>query len=103
VKILLTANGFEMLDLGRDVPIEHVVDVAVEQKCDMITGSALMSTTMISQQEIINVLKERGIRDKYKCGGGGAVTSAEWIKEIGADGWAENGAEAVDVVKKVMG
>jgi len=103
VKILLTANGFEMVDLGRDVPIEHVVDVAVEQKVDMITGSALMSTTMISQQEIINTLKERGIRDKYKCVFGGAVTSAEWIKEIGADGWAENGAEAVDVVKKVMG
>ena len=103
VKILLSANGFEMVDLGRDVPIEHVVDVAEAEKVDMITGSALMSTTMISQKEIVNTLKERNERDKFKCVFGGAVTSAEWVKEIGADGWAENGAEAVEVVKKVLG
>jgi len=103
VKILLTASGFETVDLGRDVPIEHVVDVAVEEKVDMITGSALMSTTMFSQREIVNALKERGIRDKFKCMFGGAPTTPEWIKQIGADGWAENGAEAVEVARKLMG
>jgi trimethylamine corrinoid protein len=50
VKILLSASGFETLDLGRDVPIEHVCDVAEEEKVDIITGSALMSTTMFSQR-----------------------------------------------------
>ncbi len=103
VKILLGASGFETLDLGRDVPIEHVVDVAVAEKVDMITGSALMSTTMFSQREIVNALKERGIRDKFKCMFGGAPTTPEWIKQIGADGWAENGAEAVTVARKLMG
>lgn len=103
VKILLSASGFETLDLGRDVPVEHVVDVAVEEKVDMITGSALMSTTMYSQRDIVNALKERGIRDQFKCMFGGAPTTPEWIKEIGADGWAENGAEAVEVARKLMG
>jgi len=103
VKILLGASGFETVDLGRDVPVEHVVDVAEEQKVDMITGSALMSTTMFSQRDIVNALKERGIRDKFKCMFGGAPTTPEWIKTIGADGWAENGAEAVTVARKLMG
>jgi trimethylamine corrinoid protein len=103
VKILLTASGFETVDLGRDVPIEHVCDVAIEEKVDMITGSALMSTTMFSQREIVKTLKERGVRDKFKCMFGGAPTTPEWIKEIGADGWAENGAEAVTVARKLMG
>ena len=103
VKILLTASGFETVDLGRDVPVEHVCDVAQEEKVDMITGSALMSTTMFSQRDIVANLKERGVRDKFKCMFGGAPTSQEWIKEIGADGWAENGAEAVAVARKLLG
>jgi trimethylamine corrinoid protein len=103
VKILLTASGFETLDLGRDVPIEHVVDVAQEEKVDLITGSALMSTTMFSQREIVAALKERGVRDKFKTMFGGAPTTPEWIKQIGADGWAENGAEAVTVARKLLG
>ena len=103
VKILLTASGFETVDLGRDVPVEHVCDVAEEEKVDMITGSALMSTTMFSQRDIVANLKERGTRAKFKCMFGGAPTSQEWIKEIGADGWAENGAEAVEVPKKLLG
>lgn len=103
VKILLGASGFETVDLGRDVPVEHVCDVAEEQKVDMITGSALMSTTMFSQRDIVNALKERKIRDKFKCMFGGAPTTPEWIKQIGADGWAENGAEACDVARKLLG
>jgi trimethylamine corrinoid protein len=103
VKILLGASGFETLDLGRDVPIEHVVDVAIEEKVDLITGSALMSTTMFSQREIVNALKERKVRDQFKTMFGGAPTTPEWIKQIGADGWAENGAEAVTVARKLLG
>lgn len=103
VRILLDASGFETIDLGRDVPVEHVVDVAVKEKVDMITGSALMTTTMPSQRDIVNTLKERGIRDQFKCMFGGAPTTPEWIKQIGADGWADNGAEAVEVAKRIMG
>ncbi len=101
VGILLQANGFEVIDLGRDVAIGDVVDAAVEKDVDVIAGSALMTTTMPAQREIIAELKDRGIKDKFKCLFGGAPTSQEWADQIGADGWAENAAEAVDVVNEL--
>jgi corrinoid protein of di/trimethylamine methyltransferase len=101
--ILLTANGYDVIDLGRDVPIGKVVDSAVENEVDIITGSALMTTTMPSQREIVAELKDRGIRDKFKCLFGGAPTSQEWCDQIGADGWADNAAAGVDIVTELMG
>ncbi len=101
--ILLTANGYDVTDLGRDVPIGDVVDCAVENDIDVITGSALMTTTMPSQREIVDELKDRGIRDDFKCVFGGAPTSEEWVDQIGGDGWADNAAAAVDVVKELAG
>ena len=101
--ILLRANGFEVIDLGRDVPVGKVIDAAIENNVDFITGSALMTTTMPAQREIIKELKERGIRDKFKCLFGGAPTSREWVESIGGDGWADNAAEAVNVVTKLIG
>ena len=103
LRILLTAAGFEVTDLGRDVPVEHVCDVAEEMKVDIITGSSLMSTSMPSQKEIINALKERGVRDKFKVFFGGAPTSEEWVKSIGGDGWAENAPAGVEMISKAMG
>jgi trimethylamine corrinoid protein len=102
VAILLQANGYEVIDLGRDVLVGKVVDAAVENDVDCIGGSALMTTTMPAQREIVNELKERGIRDKFKCLFGGAPTSQEWVDQIGADGWAENAAAAVDVVTELI-
>jgi len=100
--ILLQANGFSVIDLGRDVPIGKVVDAAVENKVDIISGSALMTTTMPSQREIVNELKDRGIRDQFKCMFGGAPTSQEWADQIGADGWAENAAAGVDLAASLL-
>ena len=99
--ILLTANGYDVTDLGRDVPIGDVVDCAVENEIDVITGSALMTTTMPSQREIIAELKDRGIRDKFKCVFGGAPTSQEWVDQIEGDGWADNAAAAVDLITEL--
>ena len=99
--ILLTANGYDVTDLGRDVPIGDVVDCAVENEIDVITGSALMTTTMPSQREIVDELKDRGIRDKFKCVFGGAPTSQEWVDQIGGDGWADNAAAAVDIIAEL--
>lgn len=101
VAIMLEANGYKVIDLGRDVPVMDVVDAAVENEVDFITGSALMTTTMPAQREIMDELKERGIRDKFKCVFGGAPTSQDWIDEIGADAWAENAAAAVDVISEL--
>ena len=100
-KILLQASGFEVIDMGRDVPVEKVIDTAVEEGVDIITGSALMTTTMPGQREIIAGLKERGIRDKFKCLFGGAPVTQEWVTQIGGDGYADNAAEAVQVTKKL--
>ncbi len=102
VGILLQANGYEIIDLGRDVPVVDVVDTAVEKDVDVIAGSALMTTTMPAQREIMEELVDRGIKDKFKCLFGGAPTSQEWTDKIGADGWAENAAEAVDVVNELV-
>lgn len=101
--ILLQANGFEVIDLGRDVPVDTVIDTAEEKGVDFITGSALMTTTMPAQRDIINELKDRGLRDKYKCIFGGAPTSQEWVDSIGGDGWADNAAAGVELVRELTG
>ena len=101
VGILLQANGFEVIDLGRDVRITDVVDAAIENDVDIIAGSALMTTTMPSQREIVEELKDRGMEGKFKCIFGGAPTSKEWVDQIGADGWADNAADAVKIVNEL--
>lgn len=102
VKTMFSANNFEVLDMGRDVPVEEVIKKAEEIGADLICGSALMTTTMPSQREEINLLKEEGIREKYICMYGGAPVSAEWCKTIGADAYTETATEAVAVAKKLV-
>jgi len=100
--ILLQANGYEVIDLGRDVLVNNVVDAAVQNDVDVISGSALMTTTMPAQREIIQELQDRGLRDKYKCVFGGAPTSQEWVDSIGGDGWADNAAAGVDLIRELV-
>lgn len=102
VLTMLTANGFEVFDLGRDVDAEEVVKKAKELQVDIITGVALMTTTLPAQKEIIKLLQEEGIRDQFKIMFGGTPVSAEWVKKIGADGYAESASEAVEVAKTLM-
>lgn len=102
VKTLLAANGFEVIDLGRDVPVDLVVQKAKELNVDMVTGSALMTTTMPAQRDIVQGLIEMGLRDKVKCMFGGAPVSKEWVDKIGGDGYADNAAEAVVVAKELF-
>jgi corrinoid protein of di/trimethylamine methyltransferase len=97
VKTMFAASGFQVIDMGRDVPVDDVVAKAMEEKVDIVTGSALMTTTMPSQRDIVNGLVEAGYRDQVKCMFGGAPVSQEWIDRIGADGYADNAAEAVKV------
>ncbi|MDR3088762.1 MAG: B12-binding domain-containing protein [Desulfobulbaceae bacterium] len=102
VKTMLSASGFEVFDLGRDVPVEEVVTQAKKLKVDIIAGSALMTTTMPSQRDIVSLLKEEGIRDQFKCMFGGAPVSPEWVEKIGADAYAETASEAVTKAKELM-
>lgn len=103
VKTMLRASGFEVIDLGRDVPVEEVVKKAIELNVDIISGSALMTTTMPSQRDIIKALEEQGVRSKFKCMFGGAPVTQEWVDKIGADAYGDNAAEAIAKAKELVG
>ncbi|WP_209679901.1 corrinoid protein [Methanohalophilus levihalophilus] len=104
VATMLGANGFEVIDLGVDVPNEKVVEEVAKHKGEklMISGSALMTTSMLGQKDVVRLLKEEGLRDSVKVMFGGAPVTDSWIEEIGADATAENAAEAASVALKIM-
>jgi len=90
VKLMLETNGFEVKDLGYDVDSLDFIKSAEEMGADFIGVSSLMTTTMPGQQEIIEFLKDKGLRDKYKVVIGGAPTSQVWADKIGADLYCED-------------
>lgn len=102
VRTMFSANNFEVFDLGRDVAVEEVIKKAKEYDVDVIIGSALMTTTMPAQRDIINLLEEEGIRDKYIVMYGGAPVSKDWCDNIGADGYSDTATEAVEVAKELL-
>ena len=92
---LLQANGFEIFDLGVNVRPAKFIEKAEATGTRIICLSALLTTTMINQKKFLIMLRESGLRGKYKVMIGGAPTSRRWADEIGADGYAENAATAV--------
>jgi monomethylamine corrinoid protein len=104
VSTMLGANGFEILSLGVDVLNETVVEEVAKHKGEkvILVGSALMTTSMLGQKDLMDMLREEGLRDSVKCMFGGAPVSQKWIDEIGADATAENAAEAVKVALEIM-
>ncbi len=103
VSSLLSANGFEVLDLGADVKLERFIDAAVEAGADIICLSALLTTTMLNQRRFMDLLRERGLRDRFKVLVGGAPVTAKWAAEIGADGYGENAVAAVRAAAAALG
>ena len=102
VATMLRANGFQVHDLGVDVSPQGFVDAVREVGADVVGLSALLTTTMLNQEAVILTLKEAGLRDQVKVIIGGVPTSPEWALEIGADAYAENATEAVEVVKGLV-
>jgi methylmalonyl-CoA mutase cobalamin-binding domain/chain len=102
VIILLQVQGFEVHDLGINVNALDFVKKAEEVNADIIGASSLMTTTMPNQKDIIEILKEKGIRDKYHVILGGAPVTQEWVDQCGADSWGENAGKAVEVLERVM-
>lgn len=104
VTTMLGANGFDIIDLGVDVLNETVVEEAAKHKGEkiLLVGSALMTTSMLGQKDLMDRLREEKLRDSVKCMFGGAPVSDKWIGEIGADATAENAAEAAKVALKIM-
>lgn len=102
VSTMLQSAGFEVYDIGRDVPTKNFVLKAKEVNADMIGISALMTTTLQGQREVIDLLKEEGIRNKIKVMVGGAPATQAWADKIGADCYAENASEAVTKAKELL-
>ncbi len=98
VSILLKGAGYEVDDLGIDVPVERIVEVVREESPDFLGLSALLTTTMLAMGEIIEALKENGLRDKVKVLIGGAAVSDEYAQEIGADAYCVDGFHAIKVL-----
>ena len=99
---MLRAQGFAVHDLGANVNALDFIRKAEEVGADVIGASALMSTTMPAQREIIELLQAKGLREKYHVILGGAPVTRQWVEQAGADSWGENAAQAVSLLEKVM-
>jgi 5-methyltetrahydrofolate--homocysteine methyltransferase len=99
VATIWEAYGLEVIDLGVDVPAERFVEAIKLYKPDIVGLSALMTTTMLKQKETIEAIKAAGLRDKVKVIIGGAPTTEEWARQIGADGWAPDALSSLEVIK----
>ncbi|OQY06136.1 MAG: hypothetical protein B6I22_06085 [Desulfobacteraceae bacterium 4572_123] len=100
--MLLKTRGFVVHNLGEDVSLSTFVSKAEELNADIIGMSALLTTTMPAQKEVIDFLKEKGIRDNFLVMIGGGPVNQEWSDEIGADGYAETAEEAVRLALKLV-
>jgi corrinoid protein of di/trimethylamine methyltransferase len=103
VKIMLDASGFEVIDLGRDIPPQRFVEEAVERGADVIALSTLMTTTMDGMAEVIRLLDGAAVRGRFKVMIGGGPISQGFADRIGADGYSANAAEAVRLAKRLVG
>jgi methyltransferase cognate corrinoid proteins, Methanosarcina family len=99
---LLKTSGFEVFDLGREVKAETIIEKAIEYGADIIGTSALLTTTMVVQQELEEKLKARGLRDHFKTMVGGAPITQRWADKIGADAYTEDASECCARAKKFI-
>ena len=101
VKIMMESAGFEVHDLGRDVPLQDFIDVAEKVGANFICMSTLMTTTMAGMKTVIDMLKAKEIREKYKVMIGGGPISQKFADDIGADAYTVDANEAVKRIKKM--
>jgi len=103
VGTMLTAHGFQVTDIGIDRSAAEFVAAVKENGATLVGASALLTTTMPEQQQIVEELKEAGLRDQVKVMVGGAPITQSWAEKIGADGYAEDAITAVALAKKLVG
>jgi len=102
VALMLEGAGFEILDLGVDVPAEKFVAAVQEHNVDIVAMSALLTTTMSRMKDTVEALKAAGLRDKVKVMVGGAPVTQSYANEVGADGYAPDASQAVAVAKSLI-
>ena len=103
VGTMLSATGFQVYDMGVDVPVMKVVEKAREVGADIVAMSALLTTTMVHQKDVIEALEDVSMRAKVKVMVGGAPVTQEWVKQIGADGYSEDAIGAARLAKQLLG
>ena len=103
VAMMMEGAGFQVIDLGIDVPPEKFVEAIKAESPELVGMSALLTTTMISMKDTIEALDRAGVRDKVKVMVGGAPVTQDYADEIGADGYAPDAASAVDKAKELLG
>ncbi len=103
VGTMLSASGFQVFDLGVDVATAKIVAKAQEVGADLVALSALLTTTMVKQKEVVEALSKAGIHGRVKVMVGGAPVTRDWVKKIGADGYSEDAIGAVGVAKQLVG
>mgnify|MGYP003775099525 FL=1 len=101
VVLMLKNYGFDVVDLGKDVAAETIIESAIKEKADIIGLSALMTTTMVEMKSVVKLAKEKNVKSKIIIGG--AVITEEYAKEIGADGFSKDSIDAVKLSKKLCG
>jgi 5-methyltetrahydrofolate--homocysteine methyltransferase len=102
VALMLEGAGFEIIDLGSDVPIEEFIRAVQEEKPDIVAMSALLTTTMPMMQQTINAFEAAGLRDKVKFIIGGAPVTEMYANQIGADGFSSDASRAVNLAKSLI-
>jgi len=102
VGTMIAAVGFNVVDIGINQPLSAFADAAQKNAADIVGLSALMSTTLPMQRDIIDYFEALGIREKYKIVVGGGACTKEWAEQIGADGYGGDAVEAVKIVTKLM-
>jgi len=103
VGTMLSASGFEVFDLGVDVPAEKIIAKVKEVDADLVGLSALLTTTMVKQKDVIDELDKLGLRKKVKVMVGGAPVTRDWVQKIESDGYSEDAIGAVSLAKKLVG
>ncbi|HEY5730572.1 MAG TPA: corrinoid protein [Anaerolineales bacterium] len=102
VGTMLTAAGFEVYDLGVNVPTDKIIAKAEEVGADIVGLSALLTTTMVRQKEVIDAMDQKGLRTKTRVMVGGAPVTSDWVQKIEADGYSEDAIGAVNAAKNLM-
>jgi methylmalonyl-CoA mutase cobalamin-binding domain/chain len=103
VGTMLAAHGFEVFDLGVDVSTAAIVEKVREVDADLVGVSALLTTTMLVQKEVVAALDDAGLRPGVKVMVGGAAVTPEWVEQIGADGWGQDAIAAVATARELVG
>ncbi len=102
VKMMLVGAGFEVIDLGVDVPTEKFIEALEENKADVLAMSALLTTTMVNMKPVIDAAREKGLRENIKVMIGGAPVNEDFSNEIGADYYTADAATAASIAKEFM-